>query len=165
MSNNPLWSLLLKVFSFLSIAFLLLGAVLVNAHYLGLPENKLAALIILGFGVFAVIISVLAANFSNINLSRELSEAKHLASQLSQGEIIDGDTVSQSDLMLSLKDISDYLSEKTLLADQIATGDLSSIMVIRSESDILGNSLQNMTKQLGDFVQTKEKEIVCNNQL
>jgi twitching motility protein PilJ len=157
MSNNPLWSLLLKVFSFLSIAFLLLGTVLVNAHYLGLPENKLAALIILCLGVFAVIISVLAANFSNINLSRELSEASNLASQLSQGELIDGDTVSQSDLMLSLKDISDYLSEKTSLADQIATGDLSSVMIIRSESDMLGNSLQNMTKQLGDFVQTKEK--------
>ncbi len=157
MSKNPIWGLLLKVFSLLSIAFLLLGAVLVNAPYFGLPENKLSALIILGFGVFTVIVSVVAANLSNLSLSRELSEAASIATHLAQGEIYDSDPVSQSELSLSLKDISDYLADKSAVADRIAKGDLSSVISLRSEEDALGNSLQNMTVQLHEFVQTQEK--------
>jgi twitching motility protein PilJ len=157
MSKNPLWSLLLKVFSFLSIAFLLFGAVLINAPYLGLPENKTPAVLILCFGVFTVIISVVAANLSNLSLSRELSEATDLAAQLAQGELLDAETSGQTELILSLTDISDYLEEKAVLADQIATGDLSSVIVLRSETDALGNSLRNMTGQLNEIVQTQEK--------
>ncbi len=157
MTKNPLWNLLLRVFSVLSIAFLLLGTVLVNASYLGFAENNLSAILILGFGVFTVILSVAAVNLSNIQLNRELSEAAHLTNQLSLGEIIDSETVSQSDLMLSIRDISTYLKEKTELADQIAKGDLSSVIVLRSDTDALGNSLQNMIVELHEFVQTQEK--------
>ncbi len=157
MSKNPLWSLLLKVFSFLSIAFLLFGAVLINAPQLGLPENKTPAVLILCFGVFTVILSVVAANLSNLSLSRELSEATNLASQLSQGELPDSEIVSQSELILSLKDMSDYLQEKSAIADQIAKGDLSSVIIPHSENDKLGNSIQNMSEQLQEIVQTQEK--------
>lgn len=157
MSKNPLWSLLLKVFSFLSVAFLLLGAVLVNAPYLGLPENKIAGLLILCFGVVAVVVSVIATNVSNLKLTRDLNEAANVAHTLSQGEPIDSDFTSESELMLSLHDVSNYLKEKSDVADRIAKGDLSSIISLRSEDDALGNSFQNMTVQLQEFVQTQEK--------
>lgn len=157
MSQNPLWSLLLKVFSFLSIAFLLLGAVLVNAPYLGLPENQYSAVIILTFGVFAVIISVVFANISNLNLNRELKEATDLANQLSQGELLDIEPVSQSELILSLRDISEYFKEKSNFAEQIAKGNLSSNINLRSEKDALAISLHNMSEQLQEIVQTQEK--------
>lgn len=157
MSKNPLWSLLLKVFSFLSVAFLLLGAILGNASLLGFPENRSAAVIILGFGVFAVIVSVVVANYSNLTLSRELRQASNLASQLSQGELLELETESESNLILSLKDISTYLEEKSDVAEQIAKGDLSSTIIQRSDSDVLGISIQNMTEQLQEIVQTQEK--------
>lgn len=157
MSKNPIWSLLLKVFSFLSIAFLLLGTVLVNASFLGLPENRYSAFFILCFGVVAVIITLAAANFSNIKLNRELNEATTFANQLSQGELIDNEITARGELMLTLEDISHYMKEKASLADQIAKGDLSSIIVLRSEADVLGNSLQFMTEQLREMVQTQEK--------
>ncbi len=157
MSKNPLWSLLLKVFSFLSIAFLLFGAVLINAPYLGLPENKIPAVLILCFGVFTVILSLIAANLSNLSLNRELNDASHFANQLSQGELLDEENFSNSELILSLKDISDYMEEKSSLAKQIAKGDLSSVIVLRSENDNLGQALQNMSEQLREIVQTQEK--------
>jgi twitching motility protein PilJ len=157
MPKNPLWSLLLKVFSFLSVAFLLLGAILGNASYFGLPENKLSAVLILGFGVVAVIISIAAANLVNFNLTRELRDATNLATQLSQGELIDTDNPTQSELILSLTDISDYINEKADFANHIAKGNLKSEINLHSENDMLGTSLKNMTAQLQEMVQTQEK--------
>ncbi|REJ77879.1 MAG: hypothetical protein DWQ47_16085 [Acidobacteria bacterium] len=157
MSNNPIWNLLLKAFSLISIAFLILGAVMVNASYLGLPENPASATIILGFGVLAVLASLLAVNVSNINLQSELSEASTAASQLAQGDPLDADSVTQTELLLSLKDVSTYMQEKAAVADQIAAGDLSGIIMLRSENDRFGQSFQNMVDQLKEVVQTQEK--------
>lgn len=157
MSKNPIWNLLIKIFSFLSVVFLLLGAVLVNAPYFGLPENKFIGLVILCSGVAAVIASVIATNFSNIYLRHELDEAVIFATQLANGELLDDESVSNTELLLSLKDVSDYLKEKSAITQQIAVGDLSSAIILRSDSDVLGNSLQNMTEQLREMVQTKEK--------
>ncbi|MCO6509433.1 MAG: hypothetical protein J5I65_01450 [Aridibacter famidurans] len=157
MSNNPIWNLLLKAFSFISIAFLLLGAVMVNASYLGLPENPTSATLILGIGVLAVFASLLAVNVSNINLNAELHEASTAAAQLAQGDPLDGDSVSQTELMLSLKDVSAYIQEKAAIADQIAAGDLSGVILQRSENDRFGQSFQNMMDQLKEVVETQEK--------
>lgn len=157
MYQNPLWNLLLKVFSFLSIAFLLFGAVLINAPYLGLPENEIPALTILSIGVLSVILSVIAANLSNLGLNRELREANRLAAQLSQGELLEPDSVLQSELQISLRDVSDYLKERSEIADRIAGGELSVVIPLRSEHDALGLALRNMTAHLRENVQTQEK--------
>ncbi len=157
MSNNPIWNLLLKAFSVLSIAFLLLGAVMVNAPYLGLPENPGTATMILIFGVIAVFASIVAVNISNINLQRELHEATAVASQLAQGDLLDGETVSQTELLISLKDLSTYLSEKADIADRIARGNLSGMIVPRSENDRFGQSFQHMVDELQGIVQTQDE--------
>ncbi len=65
MLQNSIWNLFLKVFSVLSVAFLVLGAVLVNAASLGLQQNKTAATVILIFGVVAVVAALVATHYSN----------------------------------------------------------------------------------------------------
>lgn len=157
MTNNPIWSLLLKTFSFLSIAFLLLGTVLVNASYLGLPENDFAAGLILAFGVLAVVLSIFAVNLSHISLSNELYEASALAGQLSRGELLDNDSVAHTELIHSIKELSGYMQEKAQLADRIATGDLGGKVSLRTDADVLGCSFQHMMDELGELVQTEEK--------
>ena len=157
MSNNPIWNLLLKAFSVLSVAFLLLGAVMVNAPYLGLPENPGTGTMILVVGVLAVLVSIVAVNISNITLQKELHEAATAASRLAQGELLENRPVSETELLLSLKDLSGYLAEKANAADRIARGDLSGMIVLRSESDRLGQSFQNMVEKLHGIVQTQDE--------
>lgn len=157
MSKNSIWNLLLKVFSLLSVAFLVLGAVLVNASTLGLPENEAAAKGILAIGVLAVIVSIVAVHFANMSIHKELDYAGRLANQLAQGELLDEEDVSNSELLLSLNDISAYMHEKAAVADQIAVGNLSELIDVRSEADRFGTSFQNMTDQLRELVQTQEK--------
>lgn len=130
---------------------------MVNAGYLGLPENPATATAILVFGVLAVVGSLVAVNLSNINLNRELREASSVASQLAQGDTLDIEPSTYSELLLSLKDVSTYLQEKSAVADRIATGDLTGAIMIRSENDRFGHSFQNMSDQLRELVQTKEK--------
>ncbi len=156
MSKNSIWNLFLKVFSLLAIAFLVLGAVLINASFLGLEENKTAATAILLFGILAVIVSMITVHISNYRYQRELDEATVLANQLADGELCDEEP-GTSELMLSLQDISDYLREKAVVADQIALGNLSSVIALRSENDQFGQSFQNMASQLRELVQTQEK--------
>lgn len=130
---------------------------MVNAPYLGLPENPGTATMILIFGVIAVFASIVAVNISNINLQRELHEATAVASQLAQGDLLDGETVSQTELLISLKDLSTYLSEKADIADRIARGNLSGMIVPRSENDRFGQSFQHMVDELQGIVQTQDE--------
>ncbi|MDH3492254.1 MAG: methyl-accepting chemotaxis protein [Acidobacteriota bacterium] len=158
MSKHPIWNLLLKVFSLLSVAFLVLGAVLVNAGSLGLPENEASANAILIFGAVAVIASMVALHFANFSIRNELNHASRIANQLAEGDLIEDDEeIANSDLMLALSDISGYMSEKCAVADQIAVGNLSSLIILRSDADKFGHSFQNMADQLRELVQTQEK--------
>ncbi|NNE67933.1 MAG: methyl-accepting chemotaxis protein [Pyrinomonadaceae bacterium] len=166
MSKNSIWNLLLKVFSLLAVAFLVLGAVLVNAKTLGLPENETAATAILIIGVLAVVASVIAVHFSNFSLQNEMLGASRLASQIAQGDLLEEDEeLPNSELMLSLADISSYLNEKSAVADQIAVGNLSNLIVLRSDSDKFGHSFQNMTDQLRELVQTQDKRERLQNSI
>lgn len=157
MLQNSIWNLFLKVFSVLSVAFLVLGAVLVNAASLGLQQNKTAATVILIFGVVAVVAALLATHYSNFAAQNEIASGAALASQIAQGELLDEEDSTGSGLTLSLFDISNYMREKAAVADQIAVGNLSSLIVLRSESDTFGHSFQNMADQLRELVQTQEK--------
>ncbi len=157
MSKSPIWNLIIKALSFLAITFLVLGTVLVNAAFLGLPENKFAAVLILCVAVTLSVILLVVVNLNNLKLSRELSEAVFIAGQLSQGELIDDSLISQNELNFALTDVSEYMKQTANLADQIAAGDLSIVVVPKSEADAFGQAFQNMTDQLREIVQTQEK--------
>lgn len=153
MTENPIWNLITKLFSLLAIVFLFIGAILVGAAYFGLTENKTAGVLTVFFGVFLAICSLIETNFSNLKLRRDIKEAAEIAHQISLGEKFDDE--SGSELFDSLKDISAYLQEKSAIANRIAAGDLSGDVVLRSDSDALGQSFENMIGKLRLIIQTR----------
>ena len=163
MQKNSIWTLLLKVFSFLAVTFLLLGAVLVNASSLGLPENQVAGTAVLIIGVLAVITALAASLWMNYSVQRELRRGAGMAQQIAQGELIDAE--DDGPLSIALVEISDYMNEKAAIADQVAVGNLSSSVPVRSEYDRFGTSFRNMTDQLRELVQTQEKRESLQNSI
>ena len=157
MQTNPLWNLLIKIFSLLAIIFLILGASLVGASYFGLTENRIAGVLTVFFASVLAISAVAALTFSNFKMSREIKEAGEIAHHLAQGEFFDEETEEYSNLLFALQEISAYLREKSLIADQIAVGNFSSKTVLRSDADVFGQSLKNMSDKLRHTVQTQEK--------
>ena len=153
MTENPIWNLITKLFSLLAIVFIFIGAILVGAAYFGLTENKTAGVLTVFFGVFLAICSLIETNFSNLKLRRDIKEAAEIAHQISLGEKFDDE--SGSELFDSLKDISAYLQEKSAIANRIAAGDLSGEVVLRSDSDALGQSFENMIGKLRLIIQTR----------
>ena len=157
MQTNPLWNLLTKFFSFLAIIFLLLGAGLLTAAYAGSTNNSLAGVLTVCFAVGLAVFTLLAVNYSNIKLNSELEEATDVANHLAQGNLFEEEAENQSELLAALKEISDYRIEKAAIANQIAGGDLSVNIPLRSESDIIGVSFQNMIDKLRSLVQTQDE--------
>lgn len=163
MQKNSIWTLLLKVFSFLAVTFLILGAVLVNASSLGLPENQVAGTAVLLFGVLAVIAALGASLWTNFKTQRELNSSAAMAQQIAQGELVE--TEDDGPLSMALVEISDYMNEKAAIADQVAVGNLSSEVPVRSDYDRFGTSFRNMTDQLRELVQTQEKRESLQNSI
>ena len=157
MQPNPLWNLLIRIFSFLAIIFLILGAALVGAAHFGLTDNKTAGVLTVFFAVVLAVSAIAALNFSNFKMSREIKEAGEIAHQLAQGEIFDEETEEQSELLFALQEISAYLREKTQVIDRIAAGNLRSEIALHSDTDVFGQSLKNMSDKLRQVVQTQEK--------
>jgi twitching motility protein PilJ len=165
MQSNPLWNLLIKIFSFLAVIFLLLGASLVAAAHFGLTENKIAGVLTVSFAAVLAIFALVVLNFSNFKLSRELKEAGEIAHHLAQGEFFEEEIEETSDLLFALQEISTYRREKILVFDRMATGDLSSEIVLRSDTDAFAQSLQNMADKLRQKVQTEEKRDQLQNSI
>jgi twitching motility protein PilJ len=157
MQPNPLWNLLIRIFSFLAIIFLLLGAVLVGTAHFGLTDNKIAGVLTVFFAVVLSVFAIAALNYSNFKMSSEIKEASEIAHHLAQGEIFDDETEEQSELLFALQEISAYLKGKTQVIDQIAAGNLRSEIVLHSDTDVFGQSLKDMSEKLRQVVQTQEK--------
>ena len=87
----------------------------------------------------------------------ELEEATDVANQLAQGKLIEEELEHQTELLSALKEISDYRIEKAVIANQIAGGDLSVNIPLRSQADIIGVSFQNMIDKLRSLVQTQDE--------
>lgn len=165
MQSNPLWNLLIKIFSFLAVIFLLLGAALVAASYFGWLHNKTAGVLTVGFAAVAAIFAIAALNFSNFKMSRELKEAGEIAHHLARGEFFDEENEEQGELLFALQEISAYRREKALIVDQMAMGDLSAEIVVCSDADVFGQSLKNMADKLRRVVQTQEKRDQLQNSI
>ena len=156
MLENPLWNLLTKLFSFLAIILLLLGAGLVGASHLGWTQNQFAGVLTVFFAAFFAVFSLAAVNLSNSKLNRGLRAATETAHQLAQGELLDEDFESRSDLFDSLNDISLYLREKGEIINRIAAGDFSQNIQLRSDDDYLGHSFQNIIDKLHSLAEAEK---------
>jgi twitching motility protein PilJ len=152
-------NLLVRISSILSIVFLVLGLIFMFATYFGAEANTSVNLLVMSFAAALAIFSIVATNFSMFKLSGEIQEAAHLANSLAQGEIsfdLDEDENS-CEMKAALKQIADNLLEKTVVANRMATGDLSANIVPYSEADVFGNAFQNMIDKLRVLVQTEEE--------
>ncbi len=157
MQTNPLWNLLIKFFSFLAIIFLFLGAGFNCAAYFNATNNSLAGVLTVCFAVGLGVFSLVAANFSNIKLNSELETATDAANQLAQGGVFEDESENTSELLIALKEVSDYRMEKAMIANRIADGDLSVNIPLRSEADVIGSAFQNMIEKLRLMVQTQDE--------
>ncbi|MGI8638529.1 MAG: methyl-accepting chemotaxis protein [Pyrinomonadaceae bacterium] len=157
MQTNSFWNLLIKISSFFAVIFLLLGAGLVFASYSGWTGNKFAGVLTIFFAAVLSVFSLAAVNFSNFKLKNELVEATEIAGQLAQGGLFEEESDYQSELIESLKRISDYRKEKALIFDRFANGDFSVSIPLHSEADLIGISFQNIIDKLRSLVQTQDE--------
>ena len=154
MPDNPILNLITKLFSLLAIIFLLLGAALVGAAYFDLTGNKAAGILTIFFAVILAVFSLVMTNYSNIKLHGEIKTAMEIAHQISLGETFEEE--NGGELLDSLRNISVYLLEKSAIAKQIASGDLSARVRLHSDADVFGQAFQDMIDKLRSFVQTQD---------
>jgi twitching motility protein PilJ len=155
MPENPIWNLITKLFSVLSVIFLLAGAGLIGAAHFGLTTNRTAGVLTILFAVVLAIFSLFTTNSSNIKLRRQLNEATAIADRIALGEPFSENTASE--LLESLRDISGNMQEKTVAARRIASGDLAVEIVQRSDADAFGQAFQEMIGKLRSLVQTEDE--------
>jgi methyl-accepting chemotaxis protein len=155
MPTGMLWNLIIKIASPTAIVVLLVASILIYGSIPSLAEYNLAVLLTVLFAVGLAMFSLITLYVTNFRLERELGEAAEIARQISGGEAFeDGD---DSELQTALKEISEYLSEKSRVAESIANGDLKSDITVRSENDQFGAAFQNMVDKLRLVVQTQEE--------
>ena len=155
MLRGMLWNLLVKIASPTAVVFLLIGTVLVFGSYLGLAANALGGLLTMLSAVALAIFSLIALSVNNFKLEREVGEATEIARQIAVGEAFEDN--DKSDLQIALREIYDYLNEKSAVSARIADGDLKSDITVRSETDQFGAAFQNMIDKLRLVVQTQEE--------
>lgn len=153
--ESSIWNLIVKFFSLLAVIFLLLGAGLVGGSYFGLTENQPAGVLTVFFAVPLSVFALAAANFSHSNLRARIDEACKIARRISLGEIYEDEI--DGGIFENLREISVYMQEKSLVADRMATGDLSANVFLRGDEDVFGKSFQNMIDKLRLLVQTREE--------
>lgn len=162
MQKSFIQSLLIKVASLVSVIFLTVGLIFLYASYFGVETNARLGLVLTTVGGFLTLLIIAFMNFSLSSTQNELKESVQIAHQLSQGDISE-DLIEEEfderkeELKFLLRNIAVYLKEKSQIADQIATGNLSANIDLRSESDVFGRSFQSMIDKLRTIVQTEEK--------
>ncbi len=161
MQKSFLQILLIKVSSFCSVVFLLVGLVFLYASHFGGEANNLVGLLLTSLGGILAGLTLVFMNFSLSTAQNELKESAQLAHQIAQGDVSEDFSEEEFDerheLKSLLQNIGGYLKEKALIADQIAIGDLSAEIKLRSDADVFGKSYQNMVEKLRSLVQTEEK--------
>lgn len=151
--QNPLWNLILKLSSAAAALFLLCAGALLFAASFGLTQNHTAGLSTLVFAVVISLFSLIAVNLSHAHLQRQLELADDAAHRLSLGQLLGDADASQ--VMSSFMDISVYLAERASHVMKIETGELGVNVALRSDSDVLGMALQDMTEKLREVVGTE----------
>jgi twitching motility protein PilJ len=161
MQKSFLQSLLIKVSSFCSVIFLLVGLVFLYASHFGMEASGLVGLLLTSLGAVLAGLTIVFMNFSLSKVQNELKEAAQIAHQIAQGDVVevfyDEEIDESHELKSGLQNISQYLKEKVAIADQIARGDLMAGINLRSEADAFGKSYQNMLENLRSMIQIEER--------
>ena len=157
MPNHSLWNLIVKIASLLAILFTLLGAALSYASHFGSAQNSAAIVLMVFFAAGLSIFALAAVNFGNFKLEREIKDATEIAGQIAHGELLEEEIKNENELFAALQEISGNLQTIRSEADQIAEGDFTVNISPRSDADVFGQSLSNMTEKLRSLIQTQEE--------
>lgn len=144
--ENPLWNLILKGSSVMACLLLVMAVALVLAAQFGYSESYAPGVVTLVFAAAVGIVSLVLVNVSNIKAAGEIRIAIEQAHRLSQGEFFDD--LPTSMLGDSLKEASDYLRARSSELRKIAVGDVSENIVLRTDSDHFGDSMQHLVERL-----------------
>src|SRR3712207_3876121 len=127
--ETRLWNLILRAASILAGVSLLLSIALVGASQLGYTENHAAGMVTLVFAAALAIASIVLVNLAHSRQAAEITAATDAAHRMAQGERFE--ERAETELMGSLRAISDYMSEKASHMQRIAAGDLSENVAVR----------------------------------
>ena len=132
----------------------MLAVALVGASQLGYTDNQAAGMVTLVFAAALGITSIVLVNLSHASLAAEITSATDTAHRMAQGERFEDR--AETELMGSLKAISDYMDEKASHMKRIAAGDLSDNVAIRSDADHFGDTFQHLLERLRFIIGTEE---------
>jgi twitching motility protein PilJ len=132
----------------------LLAVTLVGASQLGYTDNQAAGMVTLVFAAGLGITSIVLVNLSHASLAAQITSATDTAHRMAQGERFEDR--AETELMGSLKAISDYMDEKASHMKRIAAGDLSENVAIRSDADQFGDTFQHLLERLRFIIGTEE---------
>lgn len=149
-----LWNLVLRAASLLAGVSLLLAVVLVAASQLGYTENQTAGTVTLVFAAAVSIAAIVMVNLAHSRQAQDIDATIDAAHRMAQGERFDGR--ADTELLGSLKAISDYMDERAKLMKKIAGGDLSENVVVRSDADHFGDTFQNLLERLRFVIGTQD---------
>jgi twitching motility protein PilJ len=150
--ENAIWNLIIKISGIAGGILLLASSAVITGAAFGVIENSAAGAVALPVGTGLIVFSLGSFFFVNMRLQKELRAASEAARDISLGKSFEGE--AKGEILTSLRGISIYIREKSDAASRIAAGDLAATVELRSESDALGRSLQNMIKKLRPLVQT-----------
>jgi hypothetical protein len=130
MQIKSIWEPIVKLAAVLAVLLSFVGAATACAGYFGWADKRpgvvaLAMVFAAGLTIFAIVELI----FTELALNREISQAVEIANKLANGEVFDEDTETTSELLLALKEISNYRQKKSAVLDKIASGNLSEDVV------------------------------------
>jgi twitching motility protein PilJ len=152
--ETRLWNLLLRAASILAGVSLLLSVALIGAYQLGYTDNKAAGIVTLLFAAGLSIATIILINLAHSRQTSEIAAATDIAHRMAHGERFEGH--ADTELIGSLRSISDYMDEKANLMKKIASGDLSENVVVRSDADHLGDTFQHLLERLRFIIGTQD---------
>ena len=152
--ETRLWNLILRAASILACVSLLLTIALVGASQLGYTDNHTAGLVTLVFAAALAIATIVLVNLAHSRQTAEMIFAIDAAHRMSQGERFT--ELADTEMLGSLKAVSDYMDEKVAHMKRIAAGDLSENVAVRSDADHFGDTFQHLLERLRYIIGTQD---------
>ena len=148
-------NIVIRAASLLAGVSLVLGVLLVAASNFGYTANGTAGLAATAFAAIVAIVAIVLANLAQMRQMAEIDAATDAAHRMAQGESFDG-IGAETELLASLRSVSEYMEEKSGHLKMIAEGDLSTNVEVRSDADKLGDAVQHLLEHLRVTVGTRD---------
>jgi len=120
-------------------------------------------MVLIGFGIVAVLIGVAVAFFITRSITLPLVRAMEASNRLAEGDLTIEIVADREDeagqLLKSMKNMIDSLRSLATTAERVAEGDLAVEVVVRSDRDVLARNLHGMLETLKGLRQETDELI------